>query len=769
MWNPAPSGHTLCELARYDYVVLAAQNSSYAPQLKVLRPDLMLLRAANACEMHYNLGPDASPHENDALRQIPTEWLLTQVGASLTREVTATDSTLHVDRVSVASSGKTYRLFVPGDMVVVDDELAYVDAVDAATCTLDVRRGCIKPAAPHPVGARVAATMTIYPHTVVLDLSTFCPKATVDAAAGPETWGEYNARVTSSSLQDPSWDGVFVDRSDPGPSGNLRPDSMHFLGGALARTIDPDRSNTLVTDYSDFDRAWSAGIRSFESRLRAGMGDDRLILVNGGMPNYALLNGNNFEGFPGTGWRTTTWSQMVFGPRTEGSYGDWLASARQPNLSTIMTYEDASVSNPGFVPNYRKMRYGLCTALLNDGFFSYEGSWAGLYWVPLWFDEYDNAGRGRGYLGQPRGPARRAVEDLTTPNLAPGGALDAASDIDNWFLHLADGYAATLALDAAEKAVGAGSARIDITRVAGTSWDLPILLRQAVAVSQGADYTLSFWAKADRDHVVDAWVQRRSAQRWLDFGKIALTTSWQRFQVSYTATGSDSAAVLGIGLGQVPGTVWLDDIRLQRGSRDLWRRDFDGGISLVNASNATVTVPLGGVYRKIKGSQDPSVNDGSLVARVALPGHDGIALLRPAGSPDVVAAHAVDQLVTEWRRCTSLSAKARDCYTRLARRTRGSTHVRAARAAVAWQRALKAVRTVRDLASACHKALAAGDLATSRKACESARPAADRAKTLVGRAWRSGHAGSTGAAVRHSAAVGYERLVTALTAHAALR
>ena len=55
------------------------------------------------------------------------------------------------------------------------------------------------------------------------------------------------------------------------------------------------------------------------------------------MANYDLLNGSNLEGFPmddttayGTPWRT-----MVFGPEENGSYFEWMAQARQPNLTMV--------------------------------------------------------------------------------------------------------------------------------------------------------------------------------------------------------------------------------------------------------------------------------------------------------------------------------------------------------------------------------------------------------------------------------------------------
>ena len=61
-------------------------------------------------------------------------------------------------------------------------------------------------------------------------------------------------------------------------------------------------------------------------------------------------------------------------------------------------------TEPGFVPNYQKMRWGIATALLGDGYFSYEIGTNGHGSLGLmWFDEYDNAGAGRGYLGQPDG------------------------------------------------------------------------------------------------------------------------------------------------------------------------------------------------------------------------------------------------------------------------------------------------------------------------------------------------------------------------------
>lgn len=61
---------------------------------------------------------------------------------------------------------------------------------------------------------------------------------------------------------------------------------------------------------------------------------------------------------------------------------------------------------------------------------------------------------------------------------------------------------------------------------------------------------------------------------------------------------------------------------------DLWRRDFERGIVLNNSAAFAQTVALETTYRRIRGRQDPAVNDGSVVTSVTLPPRDGLVLLR---------------------------------------------------------------------------------------------------------------------------------------------
>lgn len=62
----------------------------------------------------------------------------------------------------------------------------------------------------------------------------------------------------------------------------------------------------------------------------------------------------------------------------------------------------------------------------------------------------------------------------------------------------------------------------------------------------------------------------------------------------------------------------------------VWRRNFDKGIVLVNTSTTqSITVNLGGTYKAIQGTQDPTINNGQTVTRIRLEPLDGRLLLKP--------------------------------------------------------------------------------------------------------------------------------------------
>jgi hypothetical protein len=61
---------------------------------------------------------------------------------------------------------------------------------------------------------------------------------------------------------------------------------------------------------------------------------------------------------------------------------------------------------------------------------------------------------------------------------------------------------------------------------------------------------------------------------------------------------------------------------------DVWRREYENGIAIVNATGAAQNVDLGGEYEKITGMQDKAVNNGAIINQINLPAKDGLIMLR---------------------------------------------------------------------------------------------------------------------------------------------
>lgn len=76
---------------------------------------------------------------------------------------------------------------------------------------------------------------------------------------------------------------------------------------------------------------------------------------------------------------------------------------------------------------------------------------------------------------------------------------------------------------------------------------------------------------------------------------------------------------LGSALSAPPTVPW---------SREVWRRDFQFGIVLVNPAGSAQTVRLEPGLHRLSGYQDPVVNNGSPVGEVTLEAKDGLVLGR---------------------------------------------------------------------------------------------------------------------------------------------
>jgi len=583
-------------------------------------------------------------------------WWLTLAGTTLTADVDASATTIHV-----ANAGVIAATFPANADILVDGESMHVTAVDSAANVLIVRRAYHSSASPHR-GARVAAHAVSWPGTWLLNVTRYCP---ADPRTGL-TWAAYLARELQRRLAVRPWDGVFFDDA------NSR---IHWISGGR---ISAANSNAADAGDGPSGQGWPEGQAALLRLMRA-RAPRALILENGGYyPGQG--SGRLFEHFPyfNSGWLDGAAAYLH------------LSTSGAPAVSVI-----ASDTGDSGMQDPRAMRFGLGTALLGDGYYSYDyGTNAhGQTW---WYDEYDggagsslaaavdatatmltvapgtgnrfrvgdvvrvpsdtytSAGLslddeqvrvlavagdtltvrrgvkgslpaphatgdkvatdaqlagGQGWLGMPLGPAR--AQTLTSPNaLADGdfrGAMGAGVDASRrWMLTVSAPAAARFTRE-----TGA-VARLTVTRAApGRAWTVNFA-QAGRQVTAGVTYTLSFSARSSAGQLIEAGLQQASAPFALRASQeFTLDGHWRRYRVTFTPTASESGLAAQFNLGAAPGTVWLSAVSLQRGDPNVWRRDLAHGTALLNATATPRTVVLGPGYRHLLGTQDCATNNGA--------------------------------------------------------------------------------------------------------------------------------------------------------------
>jgi len=189
--------------------------------------------------------------------------------------------------------------------------------------------------------------ISIWPGTQALDLTS--------------GWNDYLAEfVAYEVLYNDYWDGVFYDEVS---------DSISWVGD-----ID------LANGSSDIDGSWRNAYVDLFSQTRSLVGSEKIIITNGSsnLDYSPYVNGRMFESFP------TPWEED----------GSWATNiANYLTLENAVDYDpiiliNSDTSNTGDYTNYQKVRFGLSSALLGEGFFGFDygtESHAQL----LRYDEYD--------------------------------------------------------------------------------------------------------------------------------------------------------------------------------------------------------------------------------------------------------------------------------------------------------------------------------------------------------------------------------------------
>jgi uncharacterized protein (TIGR03437 family) len=292
------------------------------------------------------------------------------------------------------------------------------------------------------------------------------------------------------------------------------------------------------------------------------------------------------------------------------NYNTWIAGARQPALVNLQSappnqiaygYGQPTKAPPSLMEFgrtfYPNMRFGLATALMNDGYFNHDPGDATTL-VNWWYDEYDFS------LGYPLGPVT-PLASAPASMLTNGGF---EGSLSNWnFSVFNDGQSnATVTLDSGIAAEGSSSARIAVAAASPVVWHVD-LEQDGLTLAKGVGYELQFWARADSPRTITLNSQA-GAPGFAEEGlatTMAITTSWSLYKVSFIASADVTDGRIQFWVGDAAGTVWLDGVQLAPSAPGLYRRDFSNGIALLNGTTSSQTFKLESGFQRFSGSQAP--------------------------------------------------------------------------------------------------------------------------------------------------------------------
>lgn len=196
--------------------------------------------------------------------------------------------------------------------------------------------------------------------------------------------------VANDVLSSGDWDGIFYDETSA---------TISWLNGG---NVDVNNDG-VKDDAATADRLWKDGMIHLLKTTRDLVGPGPVIITNGDTdPDLQpYVNGRMFETFP-TPWEYDgSWSTVM---------NNYLKLQKQVGYPPLFII-NSNTGNTGAKNDFKKMRFGLASTLLGDGFFEFDygDNDHGQTWM---YDEYD------AYLGTPVADARN-LTGSTTP-VGPG-------------------------------------------------------------------------------------------------------------------------------------------------------------------------------------------------------------------------------------------------------------------------------------------------------------------------------------------------------------
>jgi hypothetical protein len=174
------------------------------------------------------------------------------------------------------------------------------------------------------------------------------------------------------------WDGVFYD--------NVWDDIGFMSGHDIDLNNDGQAESVPVLNQK-----WREGMSILLSNTRNVLGNEAIIMGNGGEYYFKYVNGTLYETFPVKGWAETL-----------TKYDFITRNGFEPAIGVLNT----NVENTGQQNNYKKMRYGLASSLMANGYYGFDNGDQSHHEM-WWYDEYETS------LGEPAGEPFNVLNNST--------------------------------------------------------------------------------------------------------------------------------------------------------------------------------------------------------------------------------------------------------------------------------------------------------------------------------------------------------------------
>ncbi len=636
--------------SKYSMIAVKPSRFDWLKQVQEINPETMGLRIfapfgyqgfndTNPCTLASGMPFGETGDATTGCSVYAGHWLYSP-GSILATAITASTTSLRVTDASRFIADRYIVIYDGAPGAFVNAEHAKVTAVNTATNTLTLTsRGLKSTARFHPAGAIVATHVigngdTSEPELWVYNLSTTCPRD----ANGRQfnevmaSWiSENYSRDPSGRLTSAKLEGILYD-SD-----------FHFIDDA-GNDKSADVNNDLVLDNGvspTGDNYWGNGLSAFYDMVRERL--PNAVIVGGVIEarGYTTNNGTQLEGWPQRNitpsatpdyreinGRMTAYSVQMRHGQVGPRYCEGI------NKMPTKLYPSAADPNP---PNNTGFRFGFGLMLLDDGYYGQQ-NW---HVIDPWWDEYavdvvrgsptfghaiastpENESLIRshsGWMGFPLGPRYRVYDPVAFAperSLLTNGTFDV--DLSGW---TGSNVTVTIDTEADNRQDGSGALRISQHLSYAPTYARAFVRGPNVSLISGRQYTLAFSVRSSAIRTIQVAVGDQTEV-------LTIPDIWSRQVFTFTAERTGQHP-LRLNVGRENTDLLVDSMYLLEGNADVFRRDFDNAVVVVNATPSVRTVDLGGTFMHIQGTGQDPINNGADVTQVTLDPYDSTVLIRP--------------------------------------------------------------------------------------------------------------------------------------------